>query len=334
MIKKLEIENFGNISQLECQNLGAINLIIGPNQSGKTTLLKALYSAIKTVESYQRGRDNRSDKEILSDKLFWTFQSQSLGNLVRKGTSSLSFKMVSDRDEMFKYSFGPATTKSVPVEENSFAPRPVNTIFIPAKEILSLREIIIDSRNRYQEFGFEDPYFDLAMALTPTTRGNNYKAFSMARQSIENMVGGKLDYDAEKKDWVFKDTARRIYEIALTSEGIKKLSILDILLGNHYLTPDSIIIIDEVEANLHPAMISKFMEVILSLAEAGIQFFIASHSYFVIKKLYILAHLRDVHIPVLSFNEGFCSIGDLHENMPKNAIIDESVNIYKEEIRL
>jgi len=72
----------------------------------------------------------------------------------------------------------------------------------------------------------------------------------------------------------------------------------------------------------------------LSLANAGIQFFIASHSYFVVKRLYIMAHKQAMSIPVLSFEDGACQVGDLQQEMPKNPIVDESINLYMDEISL
>lgn len=333
MINSIKLENFGGISNVEHNALSCINVIIGPNQSGKTTLLKAIYAAVKTVEQNKRGAENRSDKEILSDKLYWTFQAHELSSLVKKGKNVLSYKMASDKGEEFAFSFTSSAAKYANILKNTFKPTNTNSIFIPAKEILSIRDIIIGSRMR-TEFGFDDPYYDLAMALTPTTKGRNYEAFSQARQSIESMVKGKLDFDRERSQWMFQDVKKRIYEVSMTSEGVKKLSILSVLLGNHYLSADSIIFIDEVEANLHPAMINTFMNVVLMLSKIGVQFFIASHSYFVIKRLYILAHKEKVSVPVLSFDDEGCTYGDLMRNMPKNAIIDESVNLYKEEVML
>lgn len=333
MIKSIKINNFGGIGNVACDTLSNINVIIGPNQSGKTTLLKALYATIKTVEQNKRGAENRSDKEILPDKLYWTFLSRELSSLVKKGANILSYNMTSDSGENFSFSFTASATKQANITQNTFKPTDTNSIFIPAKEILSIRDVIISSRLR-TEFGFDDTYYDLAMALTPTTKGRNYEAFAQARQSIEDMVNGKLDFDEERSQWIFKDEKKRIYEISMTSEGVKKLSILSVLLGNHYLSNDSIIFIDEVEANLHPAMINTFMNAIMMLAKIGVQFFIATHSYFVIKRLYILAHKEKMSIPVFSFAEGCCTYGDLQNNMPKNAIIDESVNLYKEEVML
>ena len=68
MIKSIRIDNLGPIPQMHSGALSGINLIIGPNQSGKTFLLKALYAALKTIEQYKRGKENRLDKEIHSDR--------------------------------------------------------------------------------------------------------------------------------------------------------------------------------------------------------------------------------------------------------------------------
>lgn len=335
MLQSIHVQNFGVISQLDYEKLGSINLIIGPNQSGKTTLVKGLYATIRAIEQYKRGKENKLPNQILSDKLYWTFQTDSLGNLVRKGSSSLSFSIGSSNHEEFSFTLSSSATKLVTNFQNSFAPTDANSVFIPAKEILSLRDIIVDSRTRYKEFGFEDPYLDLALAIRPTTKGRNYKEFSDVRKTLKKLLKGELTYIKEKKEWQFVDNAKRVYEVSLTSEGVKKLSILSALLGNRYLSDKSIIIIDEVEANLHPSMISQFMEMLAILAKAGIQFFITSHSYFVIKKLYIIAHQQEMDIPVLSFDQnGACTISNLKDEMPKNAIIDESVKIYREEVAL
>ena len=332
MITDLIVDSFGPLKHADCRNLGQINLFIGHNGSGKTFLLKALYSALRTIEAFKRGNEPRSEKEILSEKLYWMFQTKELGSMVRKGDNNLRFTIKSDKNEGFSYSFGNSTTKIVSNVSNTFVTKKDNTIFIPAKEILSLREVILEARENFSAFGFDDAYYDLAKALRPTTKGKNVKSFADARKELGDVIGGRIGYDDKQRTWFFYGDNNKKYDLALTSEGIKKISILDALLGNHYLSKGSMVIIDEVEANLHPEMISHFMDIIYLLAKGGLQFFISSHSYFVIKKLYILAQQHQKSIPTWSFEKGVATRFDLKEEMPENAIINESIRLYKEEI--
>lgn len=332
MIKSVSLSSFGPITHANLEHIGGLNLLIGHNGCGKTFVLKAIYSALKTIETYRRGKEQRSDKDILADKLYWTFQAHSLGELVHKGSSSLRFDMQSDAGETLLYVFGPSTTKSINSLKNTFGRRSANTIFIPAKEILSLKDIILDSRDNYKSFGFDDAYYDLAKALRPTTKGRNIKAFSEARKQLEQTVGGRISYDEKEHEWYFYGENNKKFDLSITSEGIKKVSILDALLGNHYLSKESVVLIDEAEANLHPEMISNFLNIVYELSKAGLQFFLTTHSYFVIRKLCLIARQKSVSIPTWSFADGEAVRYDLKDGMPENDIINESIRLYKEEI--
>ena len=144
---------------------------------------------------------------------------------------------------------------------------------------------------------------------------------------------GKIEYDSNKERWIFKK-GNLLFTLGLTAEGIKKAAIFDILLGNRYLSKDSRIFFDEPEASLHPQAVSDLMDIITVLSKTGIQFFIATHSYFVIKKLFINAMKENLSIPILSLSsdEKEIKYNNLLDGMPKNSIIKESVRLYKEEI--
>lgn len=333
MINSIEAKCLGPIRCAEFSNLGSMNLLIGHNGSGKTFLLKALYSSIKSLEAFKRGKEQRTLKEILSDKLHWTFQVNSIGDIVTKGESGLHFSL-RKADKVFKFSVGNTASKNISSVSSDFLPSDKNSIFIPAKEIISLRDIILDSRENLMAFGFDDTYYDLAKALRPTTKGRNVKSFSNARKDLENAIGGKIVFDDKSQSWFFYGDNKKKYDISITAEGIKKLSILDSLLGNHYISKGSVIIIDELESNLHPEMISSFLNILHKLSMAGLQFFLSSHSYFVIKNLYLIAQKNHISIPTWSFEKDAVIRCDLLDEMPDNPIINESIRLYKEEISI
>lgn len=93
-ITSADLKNYGAISEFSCDKFSNINLVIGENGTGKTFLLKALYSATRAVEEYKRGDDIRTINEVLAEKLRWTFQVDKLGDMVtRSSDESLNFKM-------------------------------------------------------------------------------------------------------------------------------------------------------------------------------------------------------------------------------------------------
>lgn len=340
-IESVKIENFGPISSLNWQNIGSINLVIGANGCGKTFLLKALYSAIKTLELYKRGNDTTDISRVLRDKLYWTFQAENIGSLVSKGKEHLHYEMCIN-ERIFSYEFGKDATDTVSVIVNQANGRyDTNSVFLPAKEVLSIQHIILLTRDVMKWYGFDDTSYDLATALSiPPSGDKSFTSFTESKNRLSELLQGSLFYDEKAKVWVFKNKNNQSFQMGTTSEGIKKLGILDTLLSNHFINNKSIIFVDEPESGLHPAAISEFLEIINILSDngSGIQFFIASHSYFVIQKLFNMAQRDGISIPVLSFGRACLNVKpdiyDLKDGMPDNPIINESINLYNEEIEI
>ena len=365
MINRVELKNFGPIEQLDWQHLGKINLIIGKNDCGKSFLLKAIYSAVRTLEDYKRGDNPDSLKKILVDKLYWTFQTENgiLGLPTNSGNAELLLNLTLEQKH-FYYSFcdGSLETNDVTSLENKLVPRIDNSIFLPAKEVLSLHHLILKSRELDKVFGFDDTYLDLARALhqkptkimqyssgynspqsgygiassygeLPSEYGHRSIDFNNARILLESIIGGRIEFNDVNRRWYFKK-GEQFFSMGATAEGIKKIAILDTLLGNGYLNEKSVVFIDEPESNLHPEAITKLLDIVAILANHGIQFFIASHSYFVIKKLFLIAQEQQMSIPVLSYQNNEWVQSDLKEDIPDNPIVDESIRLYEEQLDL
>ena len=97
---------------------------------------------------------------------------------------------------------------------------------------------------------------------------------------------------------------------------------------------NTIFYIDDVETGLHPKAISDLLDIIAVYARHGVQFFMTSHSYFVIKKLFLIAQQNKMSIPVLSYQDGKWVQSDLLKDIADNPIIDESIRLYEEYLNL
>ncbi len=332
MIYSFSISNSGPIASAKGQGLGALNLIIGENGCGKTWLLKSLYCVMRTQEESGRGNDKREFHDVLSDKLYWTFQTDSLGAMVRRGKGNrLSFEVSMSDNTSLAYSFGQDTSKLVKPSLNTLSEREDNSIFLPPKEVLSLWHVILRSALQNREFGYDATYSDLVLALqNQPQKGRNYDSFSRSRKQLEEMFQGKVTF--ENNEWIYKQGNSK-FSIHSTAEGIKKIAILDTLLGNRFLTPGSVIFVDEPESALHPTAIVQFLDILALLAQQGMQIFMATHSYYVVKKLLLIARQQQLPIPcLLSDSQGVWQQSCLlNDGLPETEIIKESVRLFEQE---
>lgn len=334
-IASVSLNEYGMIPSFDCQSFSNINLVIGENGTGKTFLLKALYSATRAMEEYKRGDDIKTINEVLAEKLRWTFQVDKLGDMVtRSSNESLIFEMKLGTDQI-GYQFSSSATSKVVTATAPSGKRETNSIFIPAKEVLSLYSIILKSREVDKSFGFDDTYYDLVKALRISPKkGKNYTAFSNSRKLLNSVIDGKVEYDETSGKWFYKNNRSQKFSIGATSEGVKKISIMDRLLSNGYLDNQSIIFIDEIESALHPTAICQFLDMVAKIVtDMDLQFFISSHSYFVIKKLALIAKTNPGLVTCISLSKDKKpAVHDLSEGMPDNSIIDASIALYEEEV--
>ena len=102
---------------------------------------------------------------------------------MKRGQDTLFFKMTSG-EKHISYGFGRDTKHKIVKVETDFAmPAQKTSIFIPAKEVLSLFQIILKSREQDSMFGFDDTYLDLVKALQyPAPKGNNFRSFAESKK--------------------------------------------------------------------------------------------------------------------------------------------------------
>lgn len=87
----------------------------------------------------------------------------------------------------------------------------------------------------------------------------------------------------------------KVFDLNDCATGIKAFSILQLLLKNGFLQKDTLLIIDEPEAHLHPQWIVEYARMIVMLhKQIGVKFFIASHSTDMVSAIRYIAAKEEV----------------------------------------
>jgi AAA15 family ATPase/GTPase len=338
MFNHITLEKMAVFHQLDWPQHQRINLIIGENDTGKTHLLKILYCLARSLEEYNKTdkRPPRSWQEILANKLLWTFQPPDwrLNQLIEKGQQWLKVAARFDKQNIHFVLQEKTTTIAEISELTDLLFPEFNTLFIPPKEILTAFDAIAATREQLEIAGFDDCYFDLIKALRlPITRGEIQDNWQQILKKLDNlMIDGQIRFD--KQRFIFK-RGNTQYAMSETAEGIKKLAIFNLLIRNRKIKNGTIIFIDEPEVNLHPKAIVGLVEMLFHAARAGIQIYIATHSYFVLKRFELLARQYDEKIPVCSLSRTqTADFYDLRDGMPPNPIIDVSIELYEQDVKL
>jgi AAA15 family ATPase/GTPase len=350
MIKSVILQNFMGYGQFKSQEFGPVNIIIGKNDTGKTGLLKLLYSSCKTIDVYGKRSKNEdiSFKRLLAEKLTDTYQpgKKGLGELVNKFTKEklrvdieFGHKSLGYEDRL-SFSFGESTTNTInDCQENiKSISENFRCLFIPAKEVLTSLKAIRATRDNLHMPGFDDTYLDLIRALViPTQKGNVTEELKTVNIKLEDLFEGHIEQSLED-DFVFKK-GNTEFPMQLTAEGVKKIGILTTLIRNRQLNSNSVLFLDEPETTLHPEATRELVEMLMLMAKSGMQIFIATHNYFVLKQMHLSAKRDSIttNCYVLNRDRGKsieCSLYHLEKDFPENAISDEAVKMSEEEVKI
>lgn len=98
---------------------------------------------------------------------------------------------------------------------------------------------------------------------------------------ISEKIRGEATYDIDSLNspLLYKRNDGKVFNLLESATGIKSFSILQILLNNGFIDKNTLLIIDEPEAHLHPQWIVEYARIIVLIHKhIGTKFFIASHS--------------------------------------------------------
>lgn len=285
-ISDMAVYDFMSLKNGKIKFSKGINLFIGENGSGKSQILKLLYSIVdaNNIMILENEESLYEKHRIVAKSLTDVFRTKQLGNLVNKdkkeSTVTIDFK-----SHQVSYKFMTNSKKEVTKHLENKVENKVSkkAIFIPAKEVLSFFE---GFRILYEKkyLSFDKTYYNLCKALEEPLSKKDTELQDII-DKLENILKGKIEIIDGSFYLVSKDKDDKIkqYEISLVAEGLRKIGMLAYLLSNGALDTNSILFWDEPEANMHPKLIDDIVSFLVMLSNKGMQIFISTHSPYIIE---------------------------------------------------
>lgn len=277
-LTKATLTNFTAFADLTVEFSPGVNVLVGANGTGKTHLLKVCYAACEVSKT----------GGLFSDKLLRVFlpSGKDAGRLVKNSARNDLGSV-----EVFRQSCSLGITISQDVESTvsdaetgfrEWQESPLPSVFIPAKDNLANAPGFL-SLYAAREIHFEEVYTDiLHRAYLPPLRGNPDGCRQPLLSTLEKTIGGQV---AIKGEEFFLESKSGSLEFSLLAEGIRKLALLWLLIRNGSLAAGSVLFWDEPETNLNPQLYGVLIDTLLELQRAGVQIFLATHDYVILKEL-------------------------------------------------
>ncbi len=330
-LKKLLVNNYTVFDKCELDISSGINVFVGENGTGKTHLLKLLYSAIMSAN----GRVTFANKLV---RTMLPLQMK-INRLINENNDAWESNILIGANGIsLGLKFNEDATKWNAVETGVDAWEKelsdVRAVFIPAKEVLS-NNYNLNAAVERGNVEFDDTYLDILNAAKIDVSKQNsieYKEKLMAE--IAGIIGGEVIYDPTV-DTFFLEKDGKSEEFNLVSEGIRKLSLLWLLVKNGALEKGSVLFWDEPEANINPAVIPVIAKLIIMLQRNGVQVFIATHDYFLCKYLEVERNVNDsvMYHSLYKDNNGVNNeSANKFTLLEHNSIMQTFVNLYRDEV--
>ena len=298
-IKSVSIEKLVFKHGFDAEFCRGVNVLIGGNGTGKTTIIREMYYMVDR-------RENCFDDppELAEYKR---------GNIHTLGLSSDGIAM---------------TFYEVTNVHNLVC------AFIPEKDILEhAMGLLAFIEDKYT--GFSEIYRKVLVKATGAIDKMLSEMQKSVGEKISSIIGGHVEWvQGEGTFYMIKDNGERI-AFAHEASGYKRLGYLGLLVACGQIEEGSVLFWDEPENSLNPEIYPKLAEILLELARGGVQIFIATHSEILASYLAVCRQVGDDVLFHSLYKEGGqvkVNSSDRFDLLEPNNLKAEPVKLYKMEI--
>lgn len=280
-IAHIRLEDFTAFKELDLDFSPGVNVIIGANGTGKTHLLKVLYAS--TAITMGEDRDRGFAQKLLG--VFNPYQSR-MTRLIRRQQGLPAAQISISRSDGAKLKAvidnQKADAKDVRISGLSkWLSISQESAYIPVKEMLAHAPGFLATVAK-REIAFEEVYPDiLKKAFLPMLKGKVTDSRKTLLSTLQRAIEGKV---VAKGEHMFLKNSQGELEFTLLAEGMRKLALVWLLIQNGTLLSGSVLFWDEPEANLNPSLMGEVVEIILELQRLGVQVFLTTHNYVLLKE--------------------------------------------------
>ncbi len=283
MLTKIKFEKFTVFQKADINLSPGINIFIGENGTGKTHILKAAYAACdisKTKGGFAEKVNNvffPSGKQI--GRLVQRSSVSSKGSFEVQRTTD-SEKNISIRLSMSNHTTVPEKA-TISGSTREWTDKPIEAVYIPVKDMMANAKGF-PALYKQREIHFEEIYVDIVeKASLPQLKGSTDGPRKKLLQILQDSIDGKI---IQKDGEFFLRNKHGELEFTLLAEGYRKLGLLWTLIQNGTLRDSSVLFWDEPETNLNPKLMGTVIKILLELQRVGVQIFISTHDYVVLKQ--------------------------------------------------
>ena len=291
---RLYLKNIGAIKEADVK-LDGLTVIAGENDTGKSTVLKTLFSVIKSdnISKTSRLSDKRA-KEILAIRFNLVFDANvsKNGQIVFFNSKNEVMIDVEVKDNNYVKKFYRKADAKERFFDATFIQSPLIFDFIDFfNSVSKMRESKKFDLNLNFNIKYPYTYWDLYDKLTTQNIFPAVKTQKVIDYMISNLINGKFVVEKSGEISYFKNINNKAEKIKMfnTASGIKSFGVIQLLNQNRFLDKKYVLLIDEPEVHLHPKWQLEYAKLIIELVKKGIKIIIASHSPYMIEALYVFA---------------------------------------------
>ena len=293
---KIEFENLGPLEkgELDLSNLKNLNVIIGPNNSGKTyfsyfiyAVLKIFYENIglpkKVAKSLLKRNENYYSEELLKElPIIFHTNEKKFENTKINISLDITDKFDSADFENTSKIFGINNIYFFPAERSG-AVLFYKQLFQSGNDILRKFELSRDVNILKDVSNYPEPINEYMKFLNRNFEDKNEtEIYKNVFVNIEDIIDGEI---LVRDDKIFYKNKKDFeLEMGLVSSTVKTL--VGFYLYIKYCAKEGdIIFIDEIELNLHPRNQLALIKLFNILTKYGIKFIVSTHSPLIMQEI-------------------------------------------------